>query len=143
MNKVIVTGNISSIYENAGNTKVTIADNYKERTTFIPCTVFTESTRKFIKTYMSTGDHIAIEGRIGSYRDNSGKETISVIAESVNFEGYKNPSKQAREITENNFMTIDNSELTEDDLPWSTEEKTNNGSTEEKTNNEDNLPAWL
>ena len=152
MNKVIVTGNISSIYENSGNTKVTIADNYKDKTTFIPCTVFAESTRKFIKNYMRTGDHIVIEGRIGSYKDNNGKETISIIAESVNFEGYKNPAKQAREIAKDNFVIINDSELTEDDLPWnteeqnnseSTEEQNNNESTEEQNNNTDNLPVWL
>ena len=122
MNEVIVTGNITSIFENAGNTKVTVADNYKETTTFIPCTFFSENTRQFIKKYMVTGDHVAIRGRIGNYKDNAGKETLSVVAHEINFEGYKNPSKVAKETGKetDDFTLMDNGEFTENDLPWNT-----------------------
>ena len=124
MNEVIVTGNITSIFENAGNTKVTIADNYKDTTTFIPCTFFSERIRQFIKTYMVAGDHVAIKGRVGNYKGNDGKETLSIIAHEINFEGYKNPSKTTKKTEKMNddFALIDNGEFTENDLPWNAEE---------------------
>lgn len=134
MNEVIVTGNITSIFENAGNTKVTVADNYKDTTTFIPCTFFSENTRQFINKYMVAGDHVAIKGRIGNYKDNFGKETLSIVAHEINFEGYKNPAKTAKKTEKetDNFTLIDNGEFTENDLPWNTEE--NNTNTDEQTN---------
>lgn len=141
MNEVIVTGNITSIFENEGNTKVTVADNYKDTTTFIPCTFFSENTRQFIKKYMIKGDHVAIKGRIGNYKDNSGKETLSIVAHEINFEGYKNPTKTEKKIEKeaDDFTLIDNGNFTENDLPWNTEENNTDTAGETNTDDDDDL----
>ena len=125
MNIDIITGNITSIWDNSTNVKVTVADNYKETTTFIPSTFFSESTCNFIRQFMKVGDHISIKGRIGSYKDNNGKEVISVIGNEINFEGYKNPKKtNSNESAAENknvaddFYEMKNENLTEDDLPF-------------------------
>lgn len=124
MNIVILSGNVTSIYDNTTNIKVTIADNYKENTTFIPITFFNENTCNFIRKYIKIGDHISIENaRIGSYRDNQNKECLSVIGSLISFEGYKNPNKNSTNVQEqntnenlDNFVDMPNSDS--DDLPF-------------------------
>ena len=122
MNTVILTGNVTSIYDNATNIKVTIADNYKENTTFIPVTFFNENTCKFIRKYIKTGDHVSVENaRIGSYKDNNGKECLSVIGTIINFEGYINPKKNStnvQETTSNETNNFIETTINENDLPW-------------------------
>lgn len=124
MNIVTLTGNVTSIYDNATNIKVTVADNYKDKTTFIPVTFFNENTCNFIRKYVRVGDHIGIENaRLGSYKDNQNKECLSVIGATINFEGYRNPNKNSTNVQEentkentDNFVDMPNSDS--DELPW-------------------------
>lgn len=88
MNVVILTGNIASIYDNTDNVKITIADNYKDRTDFIAVTVFGTSAN-FARQYLKIGDHISIQGRVTTYKDNIGRTIMSIVANTVSFEGYK------------------------------------------------------
>lgn len=88
MNIVILTGNVASVYDNTDNVKITIADNYKERTDFIAVTAFGASAN-FARQYIKIGDHISIQGRVTTYKDNTGRTVMSLIANTISFEGYK------------------------------------------------------
>ena len=92
MNTVILSGNISQKFDNGNNVKISIADTYKDKTVFIPITLY-EHNAEFARKYLEPGDHISIEGRISMYENAEGKKGISIIAHRVNFEGYKNPHK--------------------------------------------------
>lgn len=92
MNNVILSGNIANIYINSNNTRIVIASTYKQKTSFITVTCF-NSTAEFVKNYMQVGDHVAITGRLGTYKDSCNRETIDVIADRINFEGYPKPSR--------------------------------------------------
>ena len=71
-----------------------LADNFKERSDYIPISLFGKMAEHVLK-YMQVGDHISIEGRVSTYRDNLNNERVTIIANRVNFEGYKNPKKSA------------------------------------------------
>ena len=92
MNLVIVTGNVCQVYDNGNNVRISIADNYKDTTTYIPIFLFSGNA-EFAKKYIVKGDHVSIEGRIGNYKGNDGKEHLTIIANRINFEGYRNPNK--------------------------------------------------
>lgn len=108
MNIVILSGNVCSVYDNSHNVKITIADNYKERTDYIQVALFNNQA-EFARKYIKVGDHISVRGRISTYKGNKG-ETMGVNATEINFEGYKNPSKNKAD----SFSEI----ATDDDLPW-------------------------
>ena len=114
MNKVLLTGNITNIYDNSQNVKITIADNYKETSTYIGITYFAEHCKEFIRNYMRKGDHVEITGRIGTYKDNLGQERISIIGHEISFDGYRNPRTKQNEI--NNFVLLEEAEKTFNEL---------------------------
>ena len=116
MNILILTGNVCSIYDNTTNMRITIADNFKNKTDYIKVTLF-ENQMNFAKKYVKIGDHIAIQGRITTYKDNSGRETMGIVANNISFEGYKNPKKENNEGKES-FIELGETTITEEDLPW-------------------------
>lgn len=101
MNTVILTGNVCSMFDNNTNIRLTIADNYKENTDYITVTLF-NNQMEFARKYMKVGDHIAIQGRISTYKNNMGKETMGITANNISFEGYRNPNKNVNSDTGNN-----------------------------------------
>lgn len=105
MNTVILTGNVCSMFDNNTNIRLTIADNYKDNTDYITVTLF-NNQMEFARKYMKVGDHIAIQGRISTYKNNMGKEIMGITANNISFEGYKNPSKKA--VEENTFSSVNN-----------------------------------
>lgn len=93
MNICILSGNITKIYDNSpSHIKIYIADNYRDKVTFIPVLLF-NNNMMWAKNYLSIGDHISVTGVVGNYRDNNNVERVSIIAHQVRFEGYKNPRK--------------------------------------------------
>lgn len=125
MNIVILSGNVCSMYDNTNNVKITIADNFKDRTDYIKVALF-KNQADFARKYIKIGDHISVQGRISTYNSNTG-EAMGVIANEINFEGYKNPNKKDTSNNddaqfENNALADISSENTEDDLPWNDEE---------------------
>lgn len=96
MNKVLITGNVTSKYDNGTNVRITVADNYKNGTNYIPVTLFDQKA-DFAKKFINIGDHICIEGAIGcKQRQNEvGKQENSLFVQcwSISFEGYRNPNK--------------------------------------------------
>ena len=117
MNILILTGNVCSIYDNTTNMRITIADNFKDKTDYIKVTLF-ENQMNFAKKYVKIGDHIAIQGRNTTYKDNSGRETMGIVASNISFEGYKNPKKENNEEEKDNFIELGGTTITEEDLPW-------------------------
>ena len=116
MNTVILTGNVCSMFDNNSNIRLTIADNYKDNTDYITVTLF-NNQMEFARNYMKVGDHIAIQGRISTYKNNMGKEIMGITANNISFEGYKNPNKKEIEdtipendsldsISENDFVKL-------------------------------------
>lgn len=103
MNTVILTGNVCSMFDNNTNIRLTIADNYKDNTDYITVTLF-NNQMEFARKYMKVGDHVAIQGRISTYKNNMGKEIMGITANNISFEGYKNPSKKA--VEENTFSSV-------------------------------------
>lgn len=103
MNTVILTGNVCSMFDNNTNIRLTIADNYKDNTDYITVTLF-NNQMEFARKYMKVGDHIAIQGRISTYKNNMGKEIMGITANNISFEGYKNPSKKA--VEENTYSNV-------------------------------------
>lgn len=101
MNTVILTGNVCSMFDNNTNIRLTIADNYKDNTDYITVTLF-NNQMEFARKYMKVGDHIAIQGRISTYKNNMGKEIMGITANNISFEGYRNPNKNANSATGNN-----------------------------------------
>ena len=93
MNTVILTGNVCSMFDNNTNIRLTIADNYKDNTDYITVTLF-NNQMEFARKYMKVGDHIAIQGRISTYKNNMGKEIMGITANNISFEGYRNPNKK-------------------------------------------------
>jgi RPA family protein len=106
MNKVLITGNITNIYDNGESVKVSIADNYKESTTFIGVIFYNENSKSFIRKYIEKGDHVETVGRIGTYKDSVGAERMVVYGLEIAFDGYRNPHKR-----KNIFQDITNDEL--------------------------------
>ena len=92
MNTVILSGNVSQKFDNGTNVRLSIADSYKDKTVFIPVTLY-DNNADFARKHIEKGDHISIEGRLGIYRTQDNKEIVSVIVHRVRFEGYKNPHK--------------------------------------------------
>ena len=92
MNTVILSGNVSQKFDNGNNVRLSIADSYKDKTAFIPITLY-DNNADFARNHIEKGDHISIEGRIGIYKTQDNREVVSIIAHRVNFEGYKNPHK--------------------------------------------------
>lgn len=96
MNKFILTGNVSALYDNGTNVRITVADNYKDGTNFIPVTLF-DKKAVFARNNIKIGDHIYIDGSIG-YKEVVNPETqektskIFVQCWQIGFEGYKNPN---------------------------------------------------
>ena len=117
MNILILTGNVCSIYDNTTNMRITIADNFKDKTDYIKVTLF-ENQMNFAKKYVKIGDHVAIQGRITTYKDNSGKETMGIVASNISFEGYRNPKKENNEEEKQSFIELGETTITEEDLPW-------------------------
>ena len=103
MNTVILTGNVCSMFDNNTNIRLTIADNYKDNTDYITVTLF-NNQMEFARKYMKVGDHIAIQGRISTYKNNMGKEIMGITANNISFEGYRNPNK--KEIEENTNSNV-------------------------------------
>lgn len=93
MNLVIFSGKLANVYDNVYNVRFTIAEKYKGKTQFVTFTAF-NNTAEFLKKYINIGDHISVEGRIDSYRNNQGKDAISLVANSINFEGYQRRNEQ-------------------------------------------------
>lgn len=73
--------------------KISIADNYKENTTYIPIMLFNNNAEWTIRN-VQVGDHINVQATIGTYKDSAGTERVSIIGQRISFEGYKNPKKQ-------------------------------------------------
>lgn len=96
MNKVLITGNVTSKYDNGTNVRITIADNYKDGTNYIPVTLFDQKA-DFAKKFINIGDHVYIEGAVGckQRQNNAGKQENSLFIQcwSIGFEGYRNPNK--------------------------------------------------
>ena len=92
MNLTILTGNIAKIYNNDTNARMMIADNYKEKATFIPVSLYGPLANHVLR-YMEAGDHVSVVGRVSTYKTPNGEERVSIIASRVSFEGYKNPRK--------------------------------------------------
>ena len=116
MNTVILTGNVCSMFDNNSNIRLTIADNYKDNTDYITVTLF-NNQMEFARNYIKVGDHIAIQGRISTYKNNMGKEIMGITANNISFEGYRNPNKKEIEdtipendsvdsISENDFVEL-------------------------------------
>lgn len=126
MNMVILTGNVCNMFDNDNNVRITIADNYKERTDYIKVTLF-KNQADFARKYIKIGDHISVQGRVSTYESNKG-ETLGITAHEISFEGYKNPNKkedkQPNEDKANNdsFSDIGTSENVS--LPWENNENT-------------------
>lgn len=115
MNNVILSGNVANIYINNNNVKIVLADRYKDRTSFIPVTCF-GTTAQFVQNYFKIGDHVAVQGRLGSYKDSCNRETIDVIADRVNFEGYRKPQQEQSAGVANNFIPLQEEPSIIDDL---------------------------
>lgn len=112
MNLVILTGNVCNMYDNQHNVRITIADNFKDKTEYIKVTLFNNQAN-FARKFIEIGDHVSVKGRISSYKSNSG-ESLGITAHDISFEGYRNPQKEQRK----NCEFEENASLTEDDLPW-------------------------
>ena len=96
MNICILSGNITKIYDNSpSHIKIYIADNYKDKVSFIPVLLF-GNNMMWAQKYFEVGDHVSITGIVGNYRDNNNVERVSIIAHQIRFEGYKNPKKVMR-----------------------------------------------
>lgn len=121
MNLVILSGNVCTMFDNQHNMRLTIADNYKDNTDYITVTLFSNQA-EFARKYITKGDHVSIEGRITTYKDNSGKDVMGITAKNISFEGYKNPKKSdiKQEVSNNegDIYLIKDGELTENDLPF-------------------------
>ena len=117
MNILILTGNVCSMFDNNTNMRITIADNFKEKTDYIKVTLF-GNQMNFAKKYVKIGDHIAIQGRITTYKDNAGKEIMGIVANNISFEGYKNPKKENNEEDKENFIELGETTTSEEDLPF-------------------------
>lgn len=126
MNLVILTGNVCNMYDNGSNVKITIADNYKERTDYIKVTLF-KNQADFARKYVKIGDHISVQGRVSTYESNMGA-TLGITAHEIGFEGYKNPNKKEdkqpneEKTNSNSFSDIGTSENVS--LPWENNENT-------------------
>lgn len=118
MNIVILTGNVCNIYDNQHNVKITIADNYKDRTDYIKVALF-KNQAEFARKFIKIGDHVAVQGRVSTYNSNTG-EALGITAHEISFEGYKNPNKKENESpqTESNIFTNIPPSSLNDDLPW-------------------------
>lgn len=117
MNIVILSGKVANKFDNGGNVRFTIADNYKDHTTFITVTAFS-NTADFVRRYINIGDSISIEGRVGNYTDNGGQERISIIANKVNFEGYQRRKEDISFLNDNPDFEDVSSEDAEEGLPF-------------------------
>ena len=95
MNIAIISGNVAQKYDNGTNIRLSIADTYKDKTTFIPVFLY-DSSALFAQKYIKIGDHISVEGRLSTYRNNQNKDVLTMIATRVSFEGYKNPNRDNR-----------------------------------------------
>lgn len=96
MNKVIITGNVTAKYDNGTNVRITIADNYKDGTNFIPVTLFDQNA-DFVKKFVNIGDHIYIDGALSSTEtqgeDGKKRNKVFIQCWRVGFEGFRNPNK--------------------------------------------------
>lgn len=139
MNLAILSGNVCTMFDNQHNVRLTIADNYKDNTDYITVTLFSNQA-DFARKYITKGDHVSIEGRITTYKDNTGKDIMGITAKNISFEGYKNPKKTdikqekgfteihseyeqkiKEQLTENDtgdIYLVKDGELTENDLPF-------------------------
>lgn len=130
MNLAILSGNVCTMFDNQHNVRLTIADNYKDNTDYITVTLFSNQA-EFARKYITKGDHVSIEGRITTYKDNTGRDVIGITAKNISFEGYKNPKKadiKQEDNEEKGFTEINNDtgdiylvkdgELTENGLPF-------------------------
>lgn len=115
MNKILITGNVTSKYDNGTNVRITIADNYKDGTNYIPVTLFDQKA-DFAKKFINIGDHVYIEGALGcrQRQDNNGKQENSLFVQcwSIGFEGYRNPNKDRNP----SYSGESASALTEDEI---------------------------
>lgn len=109
---MILTGNVCNIYDNQHNVKITIADNYKDRTDYIKVALF-KNQAEFARKFIKIGDHVSIKGRASTYEGNTG-ETLGIIAHEINFEGYKNPAKAGAIIADTAVSDAVDSPDTED-----------------------------
>lgn len=112
INQVILTGTVCNMYDNANSIKLVIAQNYKDKSTFLPVMVNSNSGMVFIKRYVTKGSYISIIGTIGTYKNNAGHDTLCIYARSINFEGYKK-SATAQE-NKNVFEDLN----IDDDMPF-------------------------
>lgn len=126
MNLVILTGNVCNMFDNGNNVRITIADNYKERTDYIKVTLF-KNQADFARKFIKIGDHVSVQGRVSTYASNKG-EAIGVTAHEISFEGYKNPNKKEdkqpneEKTKSDSFSDIGTSENVS--LPWENNENT-------------------
>lgn len=94
MNVVVLSGNVTQVYDNRSYTKFIIADNRADGyTNYIPVCVF-DQQKDFVDKYVKIGDHVSVYGYVSVYRDGD-TQRISINASRVNFEGYRNPKKPA------------------------------------------------
>lgn len=113
INQVILTGTVCNMYDNANSIKLVIAQNYKDKSTYIPVFVNSNAGMVFIKRYVTKGSYISIIGTLGTYKNNQGHDTLCVYARTINFEGYKRAAE--KEVKENTFEDLN---INDDDLPF-------------------------
>jgi single-stranded DNA-binding protein len=95
MNKFILTGNVASLYDNGNNVRLTIADNFKDGTAFIPVTLFDQKA-VFARNNLKIGDHIWLDGALSEIEvtdpeTGERRKKLAVQVWALGFEGYKNP----------------------------------------------------
>lgn len=96
MNIVILTGNVTTIWDNMPkNMRITIADNYRDKTTFVPVVCFGNNA-EWVRRNIQKGDHVNVQATVGTYKGRDGIERVTVIAQRITFEGYRNPRKQSQ-----------------------------------------------
>lgn len=114
INQVILTGTVVNTYDNLKSIKLVIAQNYKNTKTYIPVLVCNNAGMVFIKRYIEKGSYISVQGRVSTYKNNQGHESVCIFANSINFEGYKK-NNNVTEGPANGFE-----EMQEDDVPFIT-----------------------
>lgn len=113
INQVILTGTVVNTYDNLKSIKLVIAQNYKNSTTYIPVLICNNAGMVFVKRYIEKGSYISVQGRVSTYKNNQGHESVCIFANSINFEGYKKNNNTIEQ--ESEFE-----EIQEDDVPFIT-----------------------
>lgn len=119
INQVILTGTVCNMYDNANSIKLVIAQNYKDKATYIPIFVNNNAGMTFIARYVKIGSYVSIIGTLGIYKNNQGHDTLCIYARTINFEGYRRTEATTEatiEATKEN--TFEDLNINDDDLPF-------------------------